>query len=55
VAAGDFVGHDAQASGTSRRKKSGGKKRSSVQSTNLVGTSGHAANGHGAAVAAVDG
>ena len=42
-------------SATSRRKKSGGKKRSLVQSTNFVGTFGHASSGHGKLLSACDG
>src|SRR6266508_2609051 len=32
---------------TTRRMNAGGKKRSSVHSTNVVGTAGHASRGHG--------
>ena len=42
-------------SGTSRRKNSAGKKRSSVPSTNFVGTFGQASSGHGDAIEASDG
>src|SRR5205814_4959807 len=35
-------------SATTRRMNSGGKNRSSVHSTNRVGTGGHASSGHGA-------
>ena len=42
-------------SATSRRRKSGGKKRSSVHSTNFVGTPGQASSGHGALWDASDG
>jgi hypothetical protein len=53
VAARDLVGRDAEAFG--RRRNSGGKKRSSVHSTNLVGTFGHASSGHGETMEASDG
>ena len=45
--AGDLVGDDAKALGANRRMNAGGKKRSSVHSTNRVGTSGQASSGHG--------
>src|ERR1700682_4876616 len=38
----------------SRRRRSGGKKRSSRHTTNFVGTSGHALSGHGAAIQVLD-
>jgi hypothetical protein len=44
---GDLVGGDAEAVGDEAVHELGGKKRSSVHNTNLVGTSGHAASSHG--------
>jgi hypothetical protein len=50
----DLVGSDVKAQGTTLRMKAGGKKRSSVHSTNRVGTSGQASSGHGLLYAACD-